>query len=845
MDELFRFALTRPADRTDATTIALERRSTFQSNQEPAGLEQIAAKTPDYTRKWVAFEEAALRYILGPVATKILASDALAKVEKEGADFLKRLRNEAHEKWPADTRGFAAGFDDQGILDQLDTDIADVFLALLILRCGGRTHLHNLIASNRLKPPQAELLLLHPTLEALAQVLVVLHLLQLTKTAPLTRAADINAVLVATLILPPRIFSSFEKPVHPVGVTDLLVVKQHLLRYELGEIARIENILRGEHRGHAQKHTLSNERDTFLQTDTETQTDQELTSTDHVSLRNEVERTLKEDTKVDAGVHAQYTGVVNIQADLTVAYDKASSESKKSATEIAKDVTQRAAKRVTERVQQSETTKIIETFEETEDQKFDNDGANVSGVYQWVEKVYLAQVFNYGKHLIFDLMVPEPAASLIAADGKPLATPPVPPDPFNVSPLDLTIGPSPLFYGNFVAKYHALGVNPAPTDTMVMSSAKSFPFEDDQLIAASEVIAIDDGFEAFAANVVMDYITNDNSEHDLHNGGGQNICFAQVTIGGKVVRVEEVFNGNTPRPGSHSAGVVFNPAVEHSIPMTIITDDINALTVNVEVLCRPTATKLAKWQLETHQAITGAWQKLQDDYLGKLEAAKLEKQQVGILGESPEAMNREKEQAELKRSCIAILDNRKVNGYDEVEASPLGTLMSPRIASPSFFDDGEWVRWFEQAFEWTNMSYVFYPYFWGRHTEWQDRLGRRYDSDPLFESFLKAGYARVVVPVRNTFRQAVNFYLATGRPWMGGDLPSVGDKTYLPISEEIKEQTGAPGREKPVGEPWEFRLPTRLLKLRQDDKLPPDWEWVGHDSTIPPGSWTWKGDAGG
>ena len=80
---------------------------------------------------------------------------------------------------------------------------------------------------------------------------------------------------------------------------------------------------------------------------------------------------------------------------------------------------------------------------------------------------------------------------------------------------------------------------------------------------------------------------------------------------------------------------------------------------------------------------------------------------------------------------------------------------------------------------------------------------------------------------------------------MGGDLPSVGDKTYLPITEEIKEQTGAPGNEKPVGEPWEIRLPTRLIKLRQDDKLPPDWEWLGHSNDVLVGPWSWKGDLGG
>src|SRR5262249_30608574 len=162
-----------------------------------------------------------------------------------------------------------------------------------------------------------------------------------------------------------------------------------------------------------QKHTLSNERDTFLQTETTTETDKELTSTDHVDIKNESQNQLKEDTKVDAGVHAQYDGgSFKMQADLTVAYDKSSDETKKFSSDVAKDVTQKAVSKVTQTVTQSQTTKIIETFEETEAQSFDNKvgQAHISGVYQWVEKIYLAQVFNLGRHMLLDIMVPEAGA---------------------------------------------------------------------------------------------------------------------------------------------------------------------------------------------------------------------------------------------------------------------------------------------------------------------------------------------------------------------------------------------------------------------------------------------------
>jgi len=173
---------------------------------------------------------------------------------------------------------------------------------------------------------------------------------------------------------------------------------------------------------------------------------------------------------------------------------------------------------------------------------------------------------------------------------------------------------------------------------------------------------------------------------------------------------------------------------------------------------------------------------------------------------------------------------------------------------------GRRVRWYEQAFEWENIAYICYPYFWGRRSKWQDGLNLKlqYD-DPLFLNFLRAGYARVVVPVRHGFEAQVHCYLHIGRPWLGGELPLLGDMTqntlYLDIAEEIKAKTGGEETgdlDEPIGDPWEYRLPTTLIKLRkeseQQDPLP-SWVRVAPDfkldpanyATDPPiGSWTWE-----
>ena len=205
--------------------------------------------------------------------------------------------------------------------------------------------------------------------------------------------------------------------------------------------------------------------------------------------------------------------------------------------------------------------------------------------------------------------------------------------------------------------------------------------------------------------------------------------------------------------------------------------------------------------------------------------------------DNPDAVNRQIERTELKRCFISILSNSDVSGTNDVAPfPPLMTMNFPLIEK-----DGKNIRFFEQAFEWDKMGYVFYPYLLGRSSQWVDRLFLKVENDPLFENFLRAGYARVVVPVRPGFEDSINFYLLTGKPWLGGDLPKIGDQTYLPISEEMKEQSGAPGDEIPVGDPWEFRIPTRLLKLRKDDSLP---KWKPQDVPLPAPNktWTWTED---
>ena len=54
---------------------------------------------------------------------------------------------------------------------------------------------------------------------------------------------------------------------------------------------------------------------------------------------------------------------------------------------------------------------------------------NLTGVYRWVDKYYEAQIYNYGKRMMFEFIIPEPAAFYGYAQThqpKVAITPPMP-----------------------------------------------------------------------------------------------------------------------------------------------------------------------------------------------------------------------------------------------------------------------------------------------------------------------------------------------------------------------------------------------------------------------------------
>lgn len=588
--------------------------------------------------------------------------------------------------------------------------------------------------------------------------------------------------------------------IRPVGIGDLLLVKEHVLRYEGGDLAHVENVLKSEHLSRETRRLERTETTVLQETETTKEEERDTQTTDRFSLQRETSDTINSDFSLKAGlaVDAKYGPMVEIKANTDLATSVSDQSSTKQASDFSKEVVARSVSKVTERVLERRTTTTITEFEEKYSHGFDNTNGtgHISGYYQWIDKVTQAQVYNYGKRLLFDVMVPEPGTNFIlmqtkAVDQGQSITKPV---PFTLKADEITEGN----YTIWGALYEVTGMDPPPPFIKTISKAYDATMNQDPHEGSkSDTLTIDDGYKAsyalFQENVIY-----------------WNNAMGAALIGSNYV------NLMNPIGYLNMAGEVDSVAISYSAYQ------MEQIALNIEVFCQRTDRAFTAWQLKVHAAITQGYQAKEQAYEEALAQAKAAAGVV-ISGRNPE-FNSRLVTGELRRQCLTLITAQQFDAFGALELSSQG-YAQPNLARSA--DQMPYVRFFEQAFEWEHVIYFYYPYFWGWKDGWQKHVLLD-DVDLDFADFLRAGAARVVFPVRPGFEAAIIHYLDTSEIWNGGPPPDISSSLYVPIVKEIQEATGAPGSEVPVGDPWLIHLPTTLVRLRPNDDLP-EWKKVGED----------------
>ncbi|NHJ86881.1 MAG: hypothetical protein FK734_15570 [Asgard group archaeon] len=601
--------------------------------------------------------------------------------------------------------------------------------------------------------------------------------------------------------------------IQPVGVMDLLVVKQNLKKYEPGEIAHIENVLKGESKVREHRRTYSKEQ-YFLEETTQTREEErDSQSTERFELQREVEKTISTDAslKFGASLSAKYGPSIEFKTYADGAISSSVEASQKQASTYSKEITDRSAFKVSEKVHTEQSLKISEEFEEKNNHTLNNISDNhVIGIYQWIDKIYEAQVYNYGRRTLYDLMIPEPASFFIAAMKTNLGDiigleEPIPFDtPANEIDEDN--------YNELGSRYGLSGLTPPPeyeiTISEIITGRSEHPDDYSTFPTISREIPVTANYQAYYASV----------SYSCHYIGP--VYIIVIRIAGDPLYFTNAI------PDDEQISVVPLDDITSEVPVTVdsVINSLSDVTVTVTLYARRTDRSFIEWQNSIHAEILQAYEQKLADYENDLSSLESE-EEVEIQGRSP-SENRTIEKDELKKACISLLTQQH---YDHFGAIELDALSYPQINLNEAKEEGPYIRFFEQAFEWEQMMYLFYPYFWSRKNQWIEKLHIQ-DTDPIHTEFLKSGAARVLLPVREGFEAAVAHFMETGETWSGDDVPDdVTSPLYLDIIKEIKERQEAPLDEIEQGDPWEVRLPTSLIKLRVDSELP---KWKKDKETL-------------
>lgn len=639
-----------------------------------------------------------------------------------------------------------------------------------------------------------------------------------------------------------------DKPMYgirKIGIKDYMRVEQEVCCYVPGEVSHIENIMAREFR---KKLVRDLERQEFIteeseETEHEKTTDN--TTTERYELQKEISQMLtKEQSKqigITAGMTASYDMgfQLGIHAGTNINFSNSSSQTLgfNQSESIAKEVVQKATERVVKKMSYKRTARMLREHEETNEHGFDNRNGDkhVVGIYRWVDKIYKNTLYNYGKRLQYDFMLPEPAKNFkwwMSVKEKEETEKPVEPthpcfmadktNPADFNWQDITEAN----YAKIAAEYGADVEPHLPTQITFGKSFSDKSFQKGEgmpTVATSNDWNIDipDGYGCKFVDVNAIRIYHGVNKTIPGNNDYKDRKHTPAFISMKIS------SADTDRFWMHEGGpenggywwdyhprMTFSSPIEKSLPVAVTTFDMAAYSLSFTLHCELTDGTKNAWKQRTYTAIMAAYhKKLQAFKDAKAAISEPQKIEYPDYNNNP-GKNRAIEARELKRlaietMCFQLGLDYSREGYLNTTSCDNSYLL---FSTADLNKHANLVNFLEQAFEWDLISYQFYHYMYADRKLWETLIKQKSTSDPLFEAFLQSGMARMTLTVTPGFEKLVMYFLDTGIVPVSSDfVPGGKEDWYRSIHSMlvVKEKTA-------VGKPWETRVPTDLVILQSD-----------------------------
>lgn len=592
-----------------------------------------------------------------------------------------------------------------------------------------------------------------------------------------------------------------------LGIADYLKVVQTTHAYVPGEVTHIENIMAKEFKQKSTRKLRRSEIQTTTSKSTERENLNDTTSTTRNDMQSEVAKVIQQD--INAEAHFRYGGgKAPFEVGGSFATHNAKENSTRQAIAKSQEITEKATERILTKVAEERIEKIIEEFEENNAHGYDNreGDKHVVGVYRWIDKKMKNQIYNYGIRTMFEFMIPEPAKLHRLATFATKETFKEPIDPRKskdqwemTNPKSATNDQLQYWAQVYGVQLEAL----LPHTKQVVHSATSVPQTDDDFGVDYSHFTIPDNYAGKNASFNCSSTRN-------RGGGWSGSRYSEVYCSDLKGDMIGVYNRGDVTFDRSSSGLNIIGNIEFKVKG----HNVKNYNIKVNVNCELSDEYISKWKAESFDAIIQAYQAAYADFLTKQkEADEKAKEEEAANKEKMSNFYRDMERVIIKHNCIAYLLQDYLNDktLGQVLTNKKQTMKDFSVILGEDLDQyTALAKFLEQAFEWTIMDYTFYPYYWADRDEWQTMYLSE-STDPLFRSFLQAGMARVVVTVNPGFEDAVQFFMATGKVWNGGEVPVIGDPMYMSIVDEMREPLG-----KKQGKAWITTLPTSLTILQED-----------------------------
>ena len=635
-------------------------------------------------------------------------------------------------------------------------------------------------------------------------------------------------------------------------VSDLVLIEEEVIGYVPSDIAHIENALDGELRSRTHR-TLDKSEMRFTQSEsTQIRHHINLATNSRHNFRAEIDDITqrKWGGTLQAGVKGK--GPVEWYVDVSAYYDDESRKVDKTINEAAKEITEEARLEVTRKIQHERSELTINEVEIINEHRIENASGNghMNGIYHWVDQVREMTRMDYGRHLMVKLLLPNPANLLIKRkkeDENPLKPFPYQ-QPNAVWPnsklfkraREFDVNHLPIYPASEVTITHQIKIHPA--ESQEIRGEYYFHQENIGLQGKGGIYEIHmvevsytcpwNGLgpqskrKKLSINILGNqYRVSSNKVGENFNISKKRSNLYEATISPRQLDDLEGIDEKV-KENRYQSNVDFyfqpngGPWNLDALPISVMIRNAQYFeaTISIKLIRRD----VGQWRKEVYDILFQAYQRKKEEIEKRSRDSREEQLLNTISGANPKK-NEQLIFEELKRQIIQVLRVDRNHTFKGFFSNPEANEEGFDIQLDEIMKYSALVDFFENAIDWDKMTYELYPYYWHESEQWKVRQQFQ-DSDPLLESFLKAGAVQTLFPIKRGYERNFLHYMENGELWNHNEALLINSEEHLGIMEEVNEFLSEADEETtPIqkGAPWRVRIPTNLIILSESNVLEP------------------------